>query len=243
MLLFSDPFEWRRTRRRMRPGLPRMSESSDYPGRAGYRNPAKAERYAGRSPSRNASEERLLVPLLQSIRPKDEADRLVALDIPAGAGRMSRCLKVLGFEVFESDIAFEMLAMGRRLSDGKTPPLAVVGDLEGRLPFHERAFDLVLCWRLLHHLPSHALLGHVLLELSRVSRRWVIVSFFHPVSLHNLQRQVVRAVTGRRSIRYAHHPATIRRMAEEAGLRVWKWGAQTPYLRDLWVAVCLKDPQ
>jgi SAM-dependent methyltransferase len=41
-----------------------------------------------------------------------------------------------------------------------------------RLPFRDKAFDLVFCWELLHHVSQPQ---QVLAEMARVARRWAVV--------------------------------------------------------------------
>jgi hypothetical protein len=74
-------------------------------------------------------------------------------------------------------------------------------------------------------------------ELSRVARKWVILSFFHPISLHNLHRRVTEVLTGRKGCRYTHSKREIRFVGEEKGLELVTFKGQVPYLKDLWIAV------
>jgi len=215
-----------------------MMKQGDYPGRMGYRTEEKAEIYAGRSHARNLSEARMLEALIGKILSSGNKKPLNALDIPAGEGRAARLLQGMGFETVEADISVSMLLLGRR---SNTSGRAVVADIEGRLPFSDATFDLVLCWRLLHHLPSLDRVSGVLRELARVSNQWVVVSFFHPLSLHHLQRRTSALITGRKGSRYSFTLGQIRKAGSVSGLRIWKKTAQLPYLRDLWAAVLLKD--
>jgi SAM-dependent methyltransferase len=215
-----------------------MIPNADHPVRRGYCSSEKAAEYARRSPARGRAEKRLLSRLLARIRPEGEAPGLRVLDVPAGAGRMARFLEEQGFDAFETDISKEMLFRGQE--DGSKTGVAVVGDLQGRLPFKDAAFDLVLCWRFLHHLPGATEVADVLSEAARVTRCWVIASFFHPCSLHNLQRKAGRALGGAAASRHAIWPAEIRRAAGMAGLEM-KWtAAQLPFLKDLWAALFIK---
>lgn len=216
-----------------------MTDREEYPGRSGYRTAEKAERYADRSSSRNAAEERMLRKLLGDLFGNGNGKRMLALDIPAGEGRVARILRSMGFDAVEADISQNMLAVGHQRGSPKNR--SVVADIEGRLPFSDASFDLVLCWRLLHHLPAEERVAGVFRELARVTRKWVVVSFFHPWSLHQLQRQLSALLLGRRSCRFSFTPRQIQEAGEATGLKLRNKKAQLPYLRDLWAAVFLKD--
>jgi ubiquinone/menaquinone biosynthesis C-methylase UbiE len=152
---------------------------------------------------------------------------------------MARFLQEHGFESFEADFSPEMLSQSRR--KGSSPGRAVVGDLHGLLPYRDDSFDLVLCWRFLHHLPGLEAVESIMSELARVTHRWVIVSFFHPLSFHNLQRKVRTLLGGNSGCRYPHKPGMVQDAARVGGLEL-KWtAAQLPYLKDLWAAVFVKQ--
>jgi len=105
--------------------------------------------------------------------------RLTLLDIGTGAGDIPRAaaaaatragvaLELLGVEIFRA-AAREAVRGG-----GGGTLTALVAD-GGRLPLRDRSVDLVLCAKLLHHLPGAA--GTTLLrELDRVARRGVVVA-------------------------------------------------------------------
>jgi SAM-dependent methyltransferase len=214
-----------------------MNDVDDYPGRSGYRNKEKAKRYADRSSARSAAEARMLRKLIEPLL--DPGGKMLALDIPAGEGRAARLLRSLGMDAVEADISQSMLAVGQER--GSPRDRSVVADIEGWLPFSEGTFDLVLCWRLLHHLPEKDRLTGVLMELARITRKWVVVSFFHPWSLHHLQRSLSTLLLHRKSCRFSFTLKQVHEAGEVAGLKLWNKTAQLPYLRDLWAAVFLKE--
>lgn len=90
-------------------------------------------------------------------------------DIPRAAARLARAdgitLALLGIERFGA--AAREAAAGGDLA-------AIVGDGR-RLPLRDDAVDLVLCAKVLHHLPGAAGL-RLLAELDRVARRGVVVA-------------------------------------------------------------------
>jgi hypothetical protein len=73
-------------------------------------------------------------------------------------------------------------------------------------------------------------------ELCRVSKRCVIISFFHPVSLHNLKRLVQTRILGKPQRRFAIKSADLNALFAEHGFHNTHTGAQRKYLKTLWLA-------
>ena len=122
------------------------------------------------------------------------------LDVPCGTGRMAPALRgALGREGrwFGADISAEMLA---EVPGGG--PLARASAFA--LPFPDGAFDVVLSCRFLHHHADPSARRAALAELARVSRGWVVASWWDAASWK-----------GRR---------VLRRLAEESARR----GTRTP---------------
>ena len=180
----------------------------------------RARAYRGRSTSRKAAEARLVRRILEGV------SRGVVLDAPCGEGRMLRLLREMGFTPFGLDISPGML----RLAGG-----GILGELE-RLPFKDRSFPLVLCHRFLHHLPPEGQ-KRVLAELARVADRWIVLSFFHPVSLHGFQRRLRCLVTGRKSGRYATRPSRLEAVLGAEGFLPRSLLAQAPFFREFRLAL------
>ena len=106
-------------------------------------------------------------------------------------------------------------------------------------PFGDRAVDGVVMFRFLHHLPPDAARAAVA-EACRVARRFVVISFFHPVSAHHLRRRA-RQLLGAPATRFALPTAEVARVASRNGFRVEATAAQLPYLRDLWLVALVRD--
>lgn len=101
------------------------------------------------------------------------------LDVPCGTGRLRDVLETRQGGYVAVDRSLSMLAENegsRVLADATT------------LPFREDEFDVVVCCRLLHHLPA-AERKSVVEELVRVSRTLVIASFWDACSYHSWRRR------------------------------------------------------
>ena len=181
-----------------------------------WQRAGEGERYSARRWSDRARAERdprLVAALLADRLPKSAR----ILDAPCGTGRLRASLAERGRYV-GLDISEAMLrtAITERAADA---PLSLArGDLE-QLPFPERAFDAVVCCRLLHHLREPQRIDRTVAELVRVSRRFVVASFWDAASASAWRRRLL----GRSGGRCAHSKARIQRSFETAGTRVVAW--------------------
>jgi SAM-dependent methyltransferase len=110
------------------------------------------------------------------------------LDVPCGYGRFAPLFARLGITAFGADANSDMvhLAVENHAAYSKGGWLhANIFDL----PFAKSTFDGALCIRLLHHRYSDAERQRILCELARVSRRFVLISFYRLTSLHALTRR------------------------------------------------------
>lgn len=111
--------------------------------------------------------------------PRARGERLTLLDVGTGAGDIPRAaarwarsrgitLRLIGVE--RHPVAAREAARAGDL-------IAIIAD-GGRLPLRDRAVDLVLCVKVLHHLPGEP--GtRLLAEMDRVARVGVVVSDIH----------------------------------------------------------------
>jgi ubiquinone/menaquinone biosynthesis C-methylase UbiE len=103
-----------------------------------------------------------------------------ALDIPCGTGRLATPLRELGADFVGEDISMEMMRVARR----KTGVSRWVQSRAEALPHRDETFDAVLAIRFLFHVPDRDERRRVLIELARVSRRWLVLDVRHR---HNLR--------------------------------------------------------
>ncbi len=142
------------------------------------------------------------------------------LDVPSGAGRLMGALGQQDRTIIEIDIAREILEFARKQAAALgLKALFAQGDASC-LPLSDRSVDAVLCNRLLHHILPVAERALVLRELHRVSRRYVIVSFFDFHSFGTVRR-FLKFLKGRRPA-YRQQPNRREFYAEvaECGFRV-----------------------
>lgn len=94
------------------------------------------------------------------------------LDLPCGHGRFAPLLSAHAKYLIQGDLAASMLERRAQPS-----AWAVQGSLLA-LPFRANSVDLAFCFRVLHHFPEAALRARAISELGRVSRRWVLTSYY-----------------------------------------------------------------
>lgn len=137
------------------------------------------------------------------------------LDAPCGTGRLTGWLARHGVPVTALDVSASMLAAAPRLGNARF----VRGRVDA-LPFPDRAFDVVVSCRFLHHLHEREALATALSELVRVSDRLVIASFWDAASLPQWRvRAGLKRSEGPRG-RRAISRDMLRRLVEDSGARV-----------------------
>ncbi|MFO1052825.1 MAG: methyltransferase domain-containing protein [Planctomycetota bacterium] len=185
----------------------------------------RARRYGERDAKRAGRE----VVLLDRVWPGRVGD--VVLDVPCGRGRFAEFARARGAAWIGADRSRAMLAAAR-----DAEPAAGFASVDATaLPFADRAVDGVVTFRFLHHVDDEAA-RRVCQEAARVSARFVVVTFFHPVSAHALQRYLLGVLHRRPRTRFARTLSTVDRWFEEAGFARTTAAAEARYLRDLWIA-------
>lgn len=112
-------------------------------------------------------------------------DSLV-LDLPCGAGRLSRMVVDAGHRLVGADSSPHMVGQAvdawLRQNDQSSQRFDrasfEVRDVMNT-GYEDAKFDLIICNRLFHHFTESTTRVQALTELRRVTRRWLIVSFFN----------------------------------------------------------------
>jgi SAM-dependent methyltransferase len=175
----------------------------------------------------NWSEQRLLQRLLQSA----SIGRLdgYALDLPCGYGRLCYILSDLGASVVEGDWSFNLLDAARRLHADPSKATPVAGYVRATalcLPYRDRAFQMVLSVRLCHHIRDHQERLQYLREVMRVSREWLVFTYFDTESIKNRTHEYRRRFNGKRS-KWTLDSQEVKEVSREAGFDL---------VRSIWVS-------
>jgi ubiquinone/menaquinone biosynthesis C-methylase UbiE len=184
------------------PILRKMPDIKSYRDR--FRDAAKAQKYAARFDEgprhRIDRREQRAVKRIFSALPHCRS----VLDVPSGAGRFAAVLTGPNRVVIELDAAMEILCPAeQRARKQSVNAIFVQGDAS-RLPLRNEVVDCIFCNRLLHHILRVEERGVILREFHRVTRRYVVVSFFDYHKFGALRR-TLKTLKGRKP-RYEDQP-------------------------------------
>jgi len=142
----------------------------------------------------------------------------VALDLPGGTGRLSGTLLEFADTVILADRSLAMLCVAK---EDRADPRIKFELLDAEdIALADGSVDLVFCHRFLQHVLDAPRRARILSELARISRRYVILSYYPP-SFLSRWRAFRRRLLGRAAP--ADSQPSVERYCEEiraAGLRL-----------------------
>ena len=159
----------------------------------------------------NWREQRLLAQLLTQC----QIATGTVLDVPCGYSRFAPVYARLGITAIGADVSYDMVHLAAANDAQSGSERRLCANVLA-LPFIDSVFDSVLCIRLLHHRYSDAERQRILCELARVSRRFVIISFYRSTLLHTVARHW-RGSRGRLAMMTLRH---LRELAQASGLQI-----------------------
>lgn len=142
----------------------------------------------------------------------------IILDLPCGGSRLTPAFADSAALVIEADIAHGQVLFGRAESSVATPRVWMTASAF-HIPLRDGSVDGTVCVRLSHHLPTAAERERLLTELLRVSRRFVIMTFFDHHSLKNVLRRLRRPFD-RKPPKMTMTTARVAELAHERGARL-----------------------
>lgn len=159
-------------------------------------------------------ERALLQSYFAELRRLGTDDLASILDLPCGHGRLSGLLKGHCRELIEADWSYTMVSLNARDHGHEGRSYFRASALE--IPLPDRSVDVVVSFRLSHHLESQELRERHLRELFRVARKAVIVTWFSATSLKNVLRQVRVRLVGKKPKNVLRN-TRVREVAEQCG--------------------------
>jgi len=194
-----------------------MSSSLNLPFREDEVKDYERKRYRGLDQKIvHGREERILRKILKKIGQESP----LALDVPCGYGRFSSLFLRRGLRLVSSDFSLPMVRRARERSEHPGWPLAVVANLKEGLPFKESSFHSLFSIRFFHHLHLAEEREAILREFSRVSQRYVVLSYYQMNWLHSLQRKLRRLIKRSKTRIKMISRGQLEREVQEAGLRI-----------------------
>jgi len=99
------------------------------------------------------------------------------LDFPCGTGRFNELVRQCGHRLIRADRSTAMLAQARTHGPNDHSLGNICCDL-AHPPFPDNSVDIMILWRIFHHLRSWDDRRTVLQQAARVARKYVIMSFY-----------------------------------------------------------------
>jgi ubiquinone/menaquinone biosynthesis C-methylase UbiE len=118
------------------------------------------------------------------------------LDVPSGAGRFADVL-AKSRVLIEADVAFEILEHARERTEASRLSVQFLQSDASRLALAPASVDCIFCNRLLHHIHSPAERAVFLREFHRVTKRYLVISFFDYHAFGTVRR-ILKALKGRK---------------------------------------------
>jgi ubiquinone/menaquinone biosynthesis C-methylase UbiE len=223
-----------------------MSLSSYERAKARYQNAAIAQSYDSwryetpRGRRRNARD------LAAIGRALDEAARRgspvrTALDVPCGTGRLVPLLAERRIRAAGADISIEMMRVARRKFGDR---LAMYQGNGEALPHADASLDCVFAIRFMFHLDADARRA-VLVEMRRVTRRWLIIDFRHRHNFRYLGWRVRHRLGLLPRVQFRFSRAGLARELEGVGLAlrgIYPSRRYLGWLSDKWTVLAERLP-
>lgn len=143
----------------------------------------------------NYNEQSILGGLLQHYI--GEGDKQV-LDLPCGYGRFLPLFHRLGYRVNCMDLSPSMTIYVQNRDDLGARDIVQEGDIRGSLPLDTSSMDAVCCIRMFQHFHHPEWRREALAELARVSKRYVIATFYDRGSVHFWSKQQLARLRGKK---------------------------------------------
>jgi len=146
------------------------------------------------------------------------------LDLPSGGGRLSPQIAEFTDLLIEADIALGQVQYGREFARMKNTRQVWMTASGFHIPFRNASIDGIVCVRLNHHLPTSDERERLVRELLRVSKKFVVMTFFDYHSFKNLGRRL-RKPFDKKAPKMTMTVKRVREMANEGGFDLVAWPA------------------
>jgi 2-polyprenyl-3-methyl-5-hydroxy-6-metoxy-1,4-benzoquinol methylase len=159
------------------------------------------------------------------------------LDAPCGVGRATIFLAGNGYQTTGIDLGEGAVRLARQqIKKSGVSATIDKGDLLD-LPYNNRQFDALLCFRLLHHLPTVEFRGQIIAELCRVSADYVLISYLSPKSYTSIKRSLRYQLTGKKSVQNTTSLTEIKKLFAAQGFNFVRDIPQLQFFHSLHLAI------
>ena len=201
-----------------------------YEGRVKY-SESNARRYQSMKERKNRAELKLVARAFRHVPAG------TVLDAPCGGGRVSLLLASKGYQPHSADLSGAMRSIARENFERAGLNVPVDAEDVEKLTYADQSFDAAICFRLFHHFPNPMIRQRVIMELCRVTRQHVALSYFSPHSVTSIQRRW-RAAHGKRKLqKFATPLAEVAAYFDAAGFQLVRDFARLPLIHTLHLAL------
>ena len=153
-----------------------------------------ARLYVKRKPRKHNSEMQLVEQAFQLL-PANEIQTV--LDAPCGVGRVSVWLAQQGFQVTGVDLGEAAVELTRETLAQNNLAATIEAQNIMSMTYHDEQFDGSICLRLLHHFEHQEDKINLINELCRVTKKYVVISYFSTRSVTSIKRRIRHLVSGK----------------------------------------------
>ncbi len=204
----------------------------------------QAEKYSHRNQEKHRAEMALIDRAMSFVRRVDRsAEPLSILDAPCGVGRATIFLAQQGYATTGVDLGAGAIKVAREQVALKSVKATMdKADLLA-LPYSNRCFDLTLCFRFIHHLPTPTHRQEIIAELCRVTHQYLLISYLSPWSVTSIKRRIRQYFTSKTSVQHCNSIAELESYFATQGFVLAKDFAQTPLVHSLRLAVFVRKAE
>lgn len=195
---------------------------------------ASALAYTNRRPEKHRFEMQMVSEAMHLL-PEGEVRHV--LDAPCGVGRLSLWLGQQGYQVTAIDLGDAAVQFTRSLLAEHDIAAEVRCQNLFALQYPYRHFDATVCFRLLHHFASPADQQALIVELCRVSAKYVVISYFSTWSYTTMRRRLRQRIFGTPIKQYPNTLAELEAMFRVNNFKLRGCVRRSKFLHSLQVAV------
>ena len=201
-----------------------------YEGRVKY-SESKARSYQSMKERKNRAELKLVARAFRHVPAG------TVLDAPCGGGRVGLLLASKGYQLHSADLSEAMRSIARENFERAGLNIPVDAEDVEQLTYADQSFDAAICFRLFHHFPDPMIRQRVIMELCRVTRQHVALSYFSPNSVTSIQRRWRAACGVHKLQKFATPLAEVAAYFDAAGFRLVRDFARLPLIHTLHLAL------
>jgi SAM-dependent methyltransferase len=204
----------------------------------------QAEKYSHRNQEKHRAEMALIDRAMSYVRRIEQnTGDFTILDAPCGVGRATIFLAQQGYATTGVDLGAGAIRVAREQVELNSVKATIdKADLLG-LPYANHCFDITLCFRFIHHLPTPLHRQEIIAELCRVTHRYLLISYLGPWSVTSIKRKISKVISGTESVQHCNSLAELEGYFATQGFVLAKDFAQTPFIHSLHLAVFVRKAQ